>query len=94
MSMQINHDPAKGRFSTRLDGHEAELTYRLEQGRLVIEHTGVPQAIGGQGVAGGLVKAALEHARAAGMRVVPACSYAVEYVKRHPQYADLVDASA
>ena len=92
MSMEISHDPATGRFSTRLDGHQAELAYRRQDGRLLIDHTGVPRAIGGRGVAGELVKAALDYARAEGLRVVPLCSYSGEYIRRHPGYADLVDA--
>ncbi len=92
MSMQIDHDPASGRFSTQLDGHEAELVYRRQEGRLIIDHTGVPQAIGGRGVAGALVRAALDYVRAEGLRVVPLCSYSAEYIQRHPEYADLVDA--
>jgi uncharacterized protein len=92
MSMEISHDPASGRFSTRLDGHEAELVYRRQDGRLLIDHTGVPGAIGGRGVAGELVRAVLEYARAEGLRVVPLCSYSAEYIRRHPGYADLVDA--
>ena len=90
--LQITHDPASGRFSTLLNGHQAELIYRRQDGRMVIDHTGVPEAIAGRGVAGGLVKAALEYARAEGLRVVPACSYSADYIRRHPQYADLVDA--
>lgn len=92
MSMQISHDPSAGRFSTQVDGHEAELVYRRQDGRLVIDHTGVPEAIGGRGVAGRLVVAALDYARAEGLRVVPLCSYSADYIQRHPEYADLVDA--
>ena len=91
MSSQITHDPAASRFTTEADGHQAELVYRRQGGRLVIDHTGVPDAIGGRGIAGDLVRAALEYARAEGLRVVPACSYSAEYVRRHPQYADLVE---
>jgi len=91
MTLQINHDPASHRFTTQADGHEAELVYRLRDRALVIEHTGVPEAIGGRGIAGDLVRTALEYARAQGLRVVPACSYSAEFVKRHPEYADLVD---
>lgn len=91
MPSAIHHDAARLRFSTVLDGHEAELVYRLRGGALVIDHTGVPAAIGGRGVAGDLVKAALDYARAQGLRVVPACSYSAAYVQRHPEYADLVD---
>lgn len=84
----ISHDPDAGRFHTALDGHEAELTYRLDGRLLVIDHTWVPQAIGGRGIAGCLVRAAFEHARAEGRRVVPACSYAAVWATRHPEFAD------
>ena len=90
MPLQISHDPDARRFTTRLEGHEAELVYRLQQGRMSIDHTGVPEALGGKGVAGELVKAALEYARAEGLRVVAACSYSAAYVQRHPEYADLL----
>ena len=90
MDITIQHNPTAQRFSTSLEGHEAELIYRLHDGRMVIEHTGVPEAIGGRGVAAHLVKAALDHARAAGWKVVPACSYSAVYVERHPEYADLL----
>ena len=88
--MQINHQPGASRFQTTLDGHEGELTYRLDSGRMTIDHTGVPQAIGGRGVASELVQAALDFARSEGLKVEPACSYAAAYIQRHPAYADLV----
>ncbi len=92
MPLQIDHDPVSGRFSTELDGHEAELVYRQQDGRMVIDHTGVPEAIGGRGVAAALVRAALDYARSEGLRVVPQCSYSAAYIQRHPEYADMVDA--
>ncbi len=91
-SLDLHHDPTRRRFSLRLDGHEAELLYTRDDGRMVIDHTGVPEAIGGRGVAAALVKGALDHARSQGWKVVPACSYAAAYVRRHPGYADLLDA--
>lgn len=92
MSLPIEHQPAAQRFSVLVDGHQAELVYAQRQGDLVIEHTGVPSAIGGRGIAGELVKAALDYARSAGLKVVPACSYAALYIQRHPQYQDLLAA--
>ena len=89
-TIRVTHHPDQARFTVEMDGHQAELDYRLRDGKLVIEHTGVPEAIGGRGVAAKLVAAALDHARNSGLKVVPACSYAAEYVRRHPQYADLV----
>ncbi|MEL1264650.1 GNAT family N-acetyltransferase [Pseudoxanthomonas putridarboris] len=89
-ALDIHHDPAALRFATTLDGREAELLYSLRGTRMVIEHTGVPEAIGGRGVAAALVRAALEFARTQGWQVIPACSYSAAYVQRHPEYADLL----
>ncbi|GAB2501586.1 GNAT family N-acetyltransferase [Pseudoxanthomonas sangjuensis] len=86
----IRHRPEQGRFTTEVDGHEAELVYRMRNGRMVIEHTGVPEAIGGRGIAAALVKAALEHARADGLKVAAPCSYAALYIRRHPEYESLL----
>jgi predicted GNAT family acetyltransferase len=93
----IHHDAGLRRFCLVLEGIEAELTYHLLDSHvagsatvMVIDHTGVPEAIGGRGLAGQLVKAAFEHARAAGWRVLPACSYAQAWVERHPEYRDVL----
>lgn len=85
----IVHDRAARRFVTVLDGVEAELDYLLDEHAITITHTGVPPAIGGRGVAAALVHAAFEFARGAGLKVVPACTYAQAWMRRHPEYADL-----
>lgn len=87
---ELIHDPARHRFSIEVDGHEAELIYAPEDGAIAIVHTGVPREIEGRGIAGELVKAALEFARAAGLKVAPRCAYAAAYFKRHPEYDDLL----
>ncbi|MEP6897833.1 MAG: GNAT family N-acetyltransferase [Rhodanobacter sp.] len=89
MSPDIQHDPAAGRFETTVDGSHCELDYSLANGVMTITHTGVPDAVGGRGIAAALVQAALEAARSEGWKVVPACSYAVAWMRRHPEYDDL-----
>jgi predicted GNAT family acetyltransferase len=81
--MQIEHQPDRQRFAITIDDHEAELDYEREGDVLVITHTGVPAAIGGRGIAGVLVQAAVDFARANGLRVRPACSYAASWMDRH-----------
>jgi len=88
--MDIRHDTDAQRFHTHVDGHEAEVEYELEGDVMLLTHTGVPQPIGGRGIAGDLVRAAFEHARREGLRVRPLCAYAAAWVKRHGEYADLV----
>lgn len=88
--MDIRHDPDQQRFHATVDGHEAEVSYELEDGLMLVTHTGVPQAIGGRGVAGELNRALFDHARREGLKVRPLCAYAAAWVKRHDGYADLV----
>lgn len=87
----VQHQPEAERFVVVVDGVEAELAYRREGNTLAITHTGVPEAIGGRGIASDLVRAAFEFARGEGLRVRPLCSYAMAWIRRHPEYDGLVD---
>ncbi|MDO5505985.1 MAG: GNAT family N-acetyltransferase [Pseudoxanthomonas suwonensis] len=89
MDIDIGHDPDARRFSALVDGHTGYASYQLEDGVMTIDHTIVPREIGGRGIAGALVKAALEHARAEGWTVRPTCSYADTWMRRHPEYEDM-----
>ena len=88
--MDVTHQPDVQEFSALLEGHRAELQYRLHDGVMTIVHTGVPDEIGGRGVAAELTRVALETARDNGWKVVPACAYAEVFMRRHPEYADLL----
>ncbi|MCF7220638.1 GNAT family N-acetyltransferase [Marilutibacter chinensis] len=86
----IHHDADVHRFATVVDDTRAYLDYRLDGRVLVVTHTWVPEAIGGRGVAGHLVRAAFEYARQAQLAVRTQCSYAEAWVKRHPEYQALL----
>ena len=88
-AIAIRLDAQRHRFDTEVEGHAAHLEYHLKGDVLVIVHTGVPEAIGGRGIAGKLVQAAVEYARDAGLKVAPVCSYSLEWMDRHPEYASL-----
>jgi predicted GNAT family acetyltransferase len=90
MTLDVHHDPHAGRFQADVDGHRAVLDYRLDGAVLSILHTGVPDAIGGRGIAAELTRAALQLARTQGWTVRPLCSYAAGFMQRHPEFADLV----
>lgn len=86
----IEHEPDAGRFIQRFADAQALLTYRRHGDVIDFNHTGVPPSLGGQGIAGRLVKVGLDYARAEGLRVRPSCSYVRHYIGKHPEYADLV----
>ena len=91
MSNEISNNKQESRFETTVDGHVAYAAYELEEpNSIVFSHTIVPDEIAGQGVAGNLVKHALDHARKEKLTVVPQCAYVAAYIKRHPEYEELV----
>jgi predicted GNAT family acetyltransferase len=85
----IRHSRMRNRFETEVDGHAGYVEYALEGGTMAIVHAIVPEAIGGRGIAGQLVRAAVEHAQAEGLKVAPRCSYAATWMDRHPEFAGL-----
>lgn len=89
MQLEIRHDRAAQRFEVWVEGEHCVLDYMLAGGVMTITHTIVPPAVGGRGVAGELVRAALEFARGEGLKVQPACSYAAAWMQRHRDYVDL-----
>ncbi|MCQ9328363.1 GNAT family N-acetyltransferase [Pelistega suis] len=88
--MTITHHPEKQQFTIEVEGHTAHIDYELANNVMDITHTIVPEAIGGRGIAGQLMEAALNTAKEKAWKVIPSCSYAAVYIKRHPEFADLL----
>jgi len=83
----VTDNPAESRFQAVVDGHLAVLDYVLDGSRLVLVHTGVPDELGGQGLGGQLVRAALHRAVAEGLTLVPECPFARGWLEKHPDEA-------
>jgi predicted GNAT family acetyltransferase len=66
------------------------IDYRLHGDVIRLVHTEVPAAFSGQGHASTLARSALDDARSRGLTVRPDCPYVASYIKKHPEYADLV----
>lgn len=91
MSHDITKNEKTSQYETTIDGQLAYVAYDLEDpDRIVLTHTIVPDALAGRGIAGEVVKHALDDARAQNLKVVPQCSYVAAYIKRHPEYEDLL----
>jgi uncharacterized protein len=83
--------PERKRFEVSVDGEPAGfLVYRVRKGLLALIHTEVEERFGGRGLGGRLARFALDQARAQGLAVLPFCPFVNEWMKRHPEYADLV----
>lgn len=86
----VRHNAAANRYEIEIEGHLAVAEYVMEDGRQVFTHTLVPPELRGRGLAEALVRTALDDARAAGRKVVPACSYVAKFIERNSQFQDLL----
>jgi predicted GNAT family acetyltransferase len=84
---QVTDNAAQSRFEYTSEGSLAELLYRRRADRLVLIHTEVPDDLGGRGIGGALIRAALDWAVAENLTVVPLCPFARSWLERHPDDA-------
>jgi predicted GNAT family acetyltransferase len=89
----VTDRPNELRYEIEVDGEVAGfLIYRREPGVLELVHTDVDPKWEGQGVGAALVKGALDDVRARDLKVRPYCPFVAAYIKRHPEYEDVVAA--
>jgi predicted GNAT family acetyltransferase len=64
--------------------------YKLQPGEITLTHTEVLKEFEGQGVASKLATTVLKDARKRDLKVVPECPFMAGYIRKHPEYQDLV----
>ncbi|MDF2605566.1 MAG: acetyltransferase [Sphingomonas sp.] len=87
---KVRDNRAEQEFEMDVGGHRALAAYQREGERIVFTHTHVPAEIEGRGVASKLIRAALDSARDQGLKVLPQCTFVAAFIRRHPEYRDLV----
>ena len=81
-----------GRWVYRSDGAEAEMTYsRLGATKIIVDHTGVPDAFRGQGVGLALAERMIAGMRREGTRVIALCPFVKAQARKHPDWADVIE---
>ena len=86
---QVRDNKSQHRFELDVEGAMAFANYRLSPDTVIITHTETPRALRGRGIASELVKGALDIIRADELKVVAGCGFVVDYLLKHPEYADL-----
>jgi predicted GNAT family acetyltransferase len=85
----VRDNKALSRFELEVEGGLAFANYRLAPSAVIITHTETPRALRDRGIASELVKGALQLIRADGLKVVAGCGFVVDYLRKHPEYADM-----
>lgn len=86
----VRHNTNDDRFESDVDGGLAFVEYIIDGDEITFTHTEVPKEAEGKGAAGKLVAGALAYVREEKLRVIPQCSYVASWMKRHPEYDELL----
>lgn len=87
---KVTDNPAQSRFEMPVEGKIAFVAYRRGDGVIFLNHAEVPMELEGRGIGSELARATLDHVRAEGLKVVPRCGFIAAFIRRHPEYQDLV----
>jgi predicted GNAT family acetyltransferase len=68
-----------------------ELMYRKQGEVVTLIHTEIAARLEGRGLGEQLVAGVLDDIRGEGLHIVPLCPFVGAYLRRHPEYADLVE---
>ena len=93
LDLTVRDRPEEGRYEATAAGRLAGIAaYRPRPGAVAFTHTEVLPEWEGRGVGGRLARGALDDVRARGLAAVPICPFIAAWIRRHPDYADLVPA--
>ena len=90
--ISFSNNEADNQFVLKTGGNYGMIEYeKLQPDHLDLYHTEVDPELEGKGVARVLVQRALEYCRQQNWQVTPTCTYVAAYIKRHPEFQDLVN---
>jgi len=88
---KVRDNAVERRFELPIDAqHAAFVEYRLMDDVIIFTHAETPPQFEGRGYGSMLAKGALDSVRDRGLKVIPHCSFIAAYIRRHPEYRDLL----
>lgn len=87
---EIHDNVEARRYELTVDGETAVVIYNPVAGGLLITETIVPIPLEGRGIASRMAKHVLADLKARGLVILPTCPFFAGYLKKHPEYTELV----
>lgn len=89
--IKIIHIPELQKFMIKLSPRKyTYLKYRISGEKLYIEKTYTPPEYRGKGIASKLMLEVLKYSQENNLKIVPICSFAVFFFKKHTEYSHLL----
>lgn len=80
----------EGRYEMEVEGHLAVADYEAVGTVVAITHTGVPEELGGRGIASKLMAFVLADIKAQGKKVNPVCPFVAAYIDKNPEWKSIL----
>ena len=90
MSYTLIDNSDKKQYEFQLSEHTPHIEYIKAKEKIYLTHTEVPMALEGQGIGTELVRQVLEDIKKKELTLVPLCPFVAAYIKKHPQWRELV----
>jgi len=92
MTGEVKDNPALKRLEMDVDGARVFVTYTVAQSVPTLLHLEVPKALEGHGVATRFTKGVLDLLRAEKRKAVVICPFIAAYIRKHPEFDDVLAA--
>lgn len=90
-AFRLSDNPQSHRFELHVGGELAAYAeYNLLKTGMLFTHTEVLPAYEGRGIGSAIARHALDEVRRRSLLAIPACPFIASYLRKHPQYQDLV----
>jgi predicted GNAT family acetyltransferase len=68
----------------------ANIKFHIEGNRMYLDSTYTPPQFRGRGVGNQLIQSAIKYAQDKVFLIVPVCTFAIGYFKKHPEYGNIL----
>ncbi len=90
INLPLTKNEEKSRFELNVDGHIAFIDFKETNSTIALIHTEAPSELAGSGAAAALVEKTLNFIKESGKTVSPYCPYVFAFIKKNPQWKELV----
>ena len=86
--IEVMHRPRLNKFLVRLGrGKYAFIEYEVNDNLLYVTKAYAPEEFRGRGIASKIMVELIKYAKREGFKVIPVCSFAEYFFKKHPEYS-------
>lgn len=87
-TLKINE--AESQFEFQIEDQTALIEFAIDNNKIYLTHTEVPESFQGSGIGSELVKQTLQHIKKQNLTVMPLCSFVAHYIDNHSEWHSLL----